>query len=116
MLASLVMGVVMAVSMDGGMMRRGNSAPQTPVTASGNVAVEIRDFDYSPRELTIPAGSSVTWTNHDGAPHTSTDEDESWDTGRLGEDESGTITFDTPGSYEYYCTYHPYMQASLTVR
>ena len=112
------MGVVMAGHMNGGMMhRRGNAGPQTPVIASStDVNVEIRDYDYLPRNLTIDAGSTVTWTNYDDAPHTATERGDEWDTDRLGKNESAFVRFDEPGKFGYYCTYHPYMQATLTVR
>lgn len=115
----LLMGIAMAGHMGGrGMMwgRSGNS-PQNPVTAIGpDVTVEIRDFDYIPRDLTIESGTKVTWTNYDSAPHTATDRDDAWDTGRLDKNESASVTFEEPGQYDYYCVYHPYMEAILTVR
>jgi plastocyanin len=116
--STLIMGVAMATFMDGGMMhRRGNNGPQAPVVATGSEAlVEIRDFDYFPRDLTITTGSTVKWTNYDSAPHTATDKDGAWDTDRLDKNESATLTFDDPGQYDYYCVYHPYMEATLTVR
>jgi hypothetical protein len=59
----LIMGVAMATLMNGG-MHHGNAGPQTPVFATaGEVFVEIRDFDYSPRDLTINVGGAVTWVN-----------------------------------------------------
>jgi plastocyanin len=113
------MVVVMSVAgqMDGRGMHRSGGGAQTPVADAGpDVAVDIRDFDYLPRDLTIDAGATVTWTNYDGAPHTSSDKDGAWDTGRLNKDQSGALTFDEPGAYSYFCTYHPYMKATLTVR
>ncbi|MBI2913443.1 MAG: cupredoxin family copper-binding protein [Chloroflexi bacterium] len=113
------MGVIMAGGMGGGMMgmmnRAGNS-PQTPAVATASeVAVEIRNFDYTPRDLTVPAGARVTWTNYDAAPHTATAKGQ-WDTGILDKGDSATLTFDQPGTYEYFCLVHPSMKASLTVR
>lgn len=118
LVGGLIMGIAMAGHMDGGMMwGRSGRADQTPAVVAGSaIAVEIRDFDYFPRELTIDAGASVTWTNYDRAPHTATDKDESWDTERLDKDDRATLTLDQPGIYDYYCIYHPYMEARLTVR
>ena len=91
-------------------------APQTPVVAqTAQVTVEIRDFDFFPRDLTIDAGAEVTWVNFDSAPHDATDEGAAWGTGTLGKDERATLTFDTPGTYRYLCTIHPNMRATLTV-
>jgi len=118
LIGGLVMGIAMADHMGGGMMwGRSSNARQTAVVASaGEVTVDIRDFDYTPRDLTIDDGTTVTWTNYDSAPHTATDKDDSWDTGRLDKNESASVTFDQPGQYDYYCTYHPYMEATLTVQ
>ena len=126
--ALLVVGLVMGVAMGSGfggwnmgdhmagMMDRAGNSPQTPVVESQpEVSVEIRDFEYFPRDLTVDAGTKVTWTNRDSAPHTATAKG-SWDTGILNEDESATLTFDTPAQYEYFCTIHPSMKATLTVR
>ncbi len=106
----IVMGVLMVGHMGG------SASPQAPVVAAeAEVTVDIRDFDYFPRNLTVNAGTQVTWVNRDTAPHTATVRG-GWDTGTLGQDEGGTISFDTPGTYEYICTIHPYMKATLTVR
>ncbi len=124
----LIVGVIMGVTMTGGlggwnmqdhmagMMGRAGNSPQTPVANSQpEVSVEIRDFEYFPRDLTVDAGAKVTWTNRDSAPHTATAKG-SWDTGVLKEGQSGTLTFDKPGVYDYICAIHPSMQAKLTVR
>ena len=117
--AALAAGmIVMASGMNGhmgGMMGRGGGAPQTPVAVrDSRVAVEIRDFDFFPRDLTVRAGTDVTWTNRDDAPHTATSGDD-WDTGTLAKDESATIRFDTPGAFDYICTIHPTMKGVLRV-
>lgn len=90
--------------------------PQTPVgIAASAVTVDIRNFDYAPRDLTVTAGTSITWVNYDGVPHDATDKSGAWGTTILGRGESAILVFDSPGVYEYYCTIHPYMVAMLTV-
>lgn len=97
------------------MHRQGDPAPQTPVLSdAADVTVEIRDYDFSPRDLTVSAGTTVTWTNRDAVPHDATSDD-SWGTGLLTESESASISFDKPGSYDYICTVHPYMTGTVTV-
>lgn len=82
----------------------------------GTYEVVIADFTYSPAELTIKAGESVTFTNQDSAPHTATAQDRDiLQTGRLGQGESATVTFDTPGTYEYFCEFHPDMEGVIVV-
>ncbi len=125
LVGGLVMGVAMAGGFGGwnmqdhmaGMMGRAGNSPQTPVANSqAEVSVEIRDFEYFPRDLTVDAGAKVTWINRDSAPHTATQRRGDWDTGVLNEGESKTLTFDKVGAYEYICAIHPSMQAKLTVR
>ncbi len=116
LVGGLTMGIGMAGHMGGGMMGRAGNAPQTPFVAQGDVTVDMRGFEYFPRDLTVDIGASVTWTNYDNVPHNATDVDKAWETETVREDESATLTFPEPGEYEYYCTIHPSMKAKLTVR
>ena len=116
LVGGLAMGIGMAGHMGGGMMGRAGNAPQTPFVAEGDVTVDMRGFEYFPRDLTVNAGSTVTWTNSDNVPHTATEKDKAWDTGVVGKNGESSLTFDTPGEYEYYCTIHPSMKADLKVR
>jgi plastocyanin len=88
---------------------------QSTASAQGTQAVTISGFAFNPASLTIEAGTTVTWTNQDSATHTATADDGSWDTGNLAQGASGSITFDTPGTYTYHCAIHPNMTASITV-
>jgi plastocyanin len=88
----------------------------TPSVGTKVATVDMQNFAFSPGNLHVPVGATVTFTNHDAAPHSATARDGSWDTGLLNNGESKTITFDKPGDYEYYCTVHPNMVARLTVQ
>jgi plastocyanin len=101
--------------MDGGMMGGRGRGNETRGTASGRGEVRIADFDYEPSVLEVTPGTAVKWTNEDSAPHTATDQDDTFDTDRLDRGESGEITFETTGTYEYICTYHPYMEGRIVV-
>lgn len=93
----------------------GDLAPQTPVLSeTEEVVVEIREYDFWPRDLTVRPGTQVTWINRDSVPHDATSAD-TWGTGLLNNDDSSSISFDEPGSYEYICTVHPDMTGKLTV-
>ena len=113
-------GVVMAIAMSdhiGFMHGRSDTADQTPVVSDEDaVDIAIRDFAYVPDDLTIDAGTSVTFTNEDSATHDAADRGEVWRTELLGQGDSDTIVFDAPGAFEYYCTIHPWMEATVTVR
>ena len=98
-----------------GMMGGGNG-PQTTGSASGSGEVRIIDFRFEPTVLNVTLGTTVSWTNEDSAAHTATGEDDAFETGRLGKGESAEITFDTPGTYEYICAFHPNMVGKIVVR
>lgn len=94
----------------------GGGAPQTPVlSVASQVSVEITDYDFSPRDLTIKTGTTITWTNRDSVPHDATDQASDWGTGFLSQGESASVTFESPGVYEYECTIHPNMTGTLNV-
>ncbi len=95
--------------MDSGMMA-------TPAAASGEVMVEIADFAFGPDTVTIPVGGSITWTNNDSALHTATAMDrEGLQSGTLNQGDSFTQVFDTAGTYEYFCEFHPNMSGTIIV-
>jgi plastocyanin len=95
----------------------GRDASTDPATRGGPAeTVAIEDFEYRPGNLQIAAGSRVTWTNRDSAPHSATDSGRAWDTGVLARGKSATLTFSVPGTFDYYCTVHPSMRARITVQ
>ncbi len=104
------------------LMTTGNAAG-TPVAgdtghgdAAAGVEVDIKDFAYNPDPVTFKAGQSVTWTNQDSAPHTATGQDRDvLQSGTLNQGESYSQIFDTPGTYEYFCEFHPNMKGVMIV-
>ncbi len=77
--------------------------------------VELKDFAFNPSTLTVPAGTTVTFTNNDLAGHTVTADDGSFESEILGQGESTTVTFDAPGTFTYHCTPHPNMKLTVVV-
>ncbi len=109
-------GMMGSGGMQGQMHGGGSQAPQTPViSGASQVTVEIINFDFFPRDLTVRQGSTVTWVNSDSAPHDATDAGGSWGTGTLSPGDDAALTFDSPGNYQYLCTIHPNMKATLNV-
>src|SRR5581483_3230766 len=99
------------------MMGDGSHTSGTALVLGGrDETVTIRGFTFTPGNLQVPVGASVTWANSDGAPHNATARDGSWKTGNLSKGERDTLTFDGAGKYDYYCTIHPSMTAHLSVR
>lgn len=89
---------------------------------SGETAMaEIANFAFEPATLTVAAGTEVTFTNLDSAPHTvtaGTDDEpmtDVFDSGLLQQGESFTFVFDEAGEYMYFCDRHPPMQGMVTV-
>jgi len=93
----------------------GGAAQPTSVD-SMEAQISIFDFSYRPGDLSVPRGAEVTWFNDDKVQHTATELGSEWDTGSLSEGDGAAVTFTRPGTYEYYCTIHPYMAGKLTVR
>jgi plastocyanin len=79
-------------------------------------AVSIAGFAFSPSTVTVSVGDTVTWTNSDGATHTATANDGSWDTGNIaGGGGTGAVTFATAGTFPYHCRLHTQMPGTVVV-
>jgi plastocyanin len=76
--------------------------------------IEIRSFVFSPLSLEVKTGDTITWTNFDIVPHTTTAMDSSWDSGSLKFGESFTFKVTDNMQLDYFCIFHPMMKASLT--
>ena len=93
--------------------------PQTAQPAQAQSApsmVVMKNFDFSPMTLTVPAGTTVTWKNTDGEPHTVTSVDGKFRSGALDENDTFKFKFDKPGTYKYVCSIHPKMMAAIIVK
>jgi len=96
------------------------TASHAPATApvSKTITIEIDNFNFKPKELTINAGTAVTWVNHDDVPHTATAKGKPpvFDSNMLDTDDQFSFTFKNPGTYSYYCKVHPHMTATIVVK
>lgn len=100
----------------GGMMGGYQQTPTnqgTPVT--GITHLTMQNYAFQPANLQVKVGTTITWTNQDNAPHSVTFKNGMKDSGLLSQGQSFSYTFNTPGTYQYYCTVHPYMVATVTV-
>jgi len=89
--------------------------PATTEGAVESLQIDISGFAFGPADVTVPAGTTVTWMNLDGAPHKVVSDDGAWQSPTLEDGESFSFTLDTPGTYAYHCSIHPSMQATITV-
>jgi len=82
----------------------------------GQNQVAIKNFSFTPATLTVAAGTTMTWTNHDDVPHTVTAADKSYTSGAIDTDGTFSPQFTTPGTYKYFCSIHPTMTAQIIVK
>ncbi len=89
-----------------------------PIAARAEEAVvNIDNFVFSPAEITIKAGSKLTWTNRDDIPHAvaSAASPPVFRSKALDTDDSYAFVFDRPGRFPYFCSLHPHMQGVVVV-
>ena len=90
------------------------AAPQNAKSAP--VEVKIDNFSFGPTELTVPVGTTVTWTNRDDIPHTVVSTDKVFKSKVLDTDEKFSFTFSKAGTYPYFCSIHPKMTGKVVVQ
>jgi plastocyanin len=86
----------------------------SPVHAQG-MTVSIQNFAFQPATLSVPVGTTVTWTNNDMVAHTSTSDSGVWNSGTLAPGQSYSYTFTQAGSFPYHCMIHPFMHGAIVV-
>jgi len=84
--------------------------------SGANAAVKIDNFVFGPQTLTVPVGTTVTWTNSDDIPHTAVSTDGVFKSKVMDTDEKFSYTFTKAGTYPYYCTIHPKMTGKVVVQ
>lgn len=81
----------------------GAAASQRPTVTT---TVDLpKSYRFAPAAITVPAGATVTWTNHDNFTHNVSLEGA--DLVAMAPGESVTHMFATPGLYSYVCSLHP---------
>ncbi len=112
LLASIIAGVTSPAATP-------TTTPTTQAAAQTQPATIIIDnFTFNPPALTIPVGTTITWINRDDVPHTvtSTTKPHMLNSPVLDTDGKYQFIFTTPGTFSYYCTVHPHMTATITVK
>jgi plastocyanin len=94
------------------------SASATDPSAAAPVAtdsVAVKNFAFSPVTATVRVGTTVTWTNSDQDAHTVAAVGGDFKSTALGPGDTFRYTFTKPGRYDYLCTIHPFMTATVVV-
>jgi plastocyanin len=93
------------------------SAFVLPAGAEGTPAatVGIDNFTFNPQQLTVKAGTTITWTNKDDIPHAVAAVGRQFRSKALDTGDAYSFTFTTPGSYAYFCSLHPHMTGTIVV-
>lgn len=86
--------------------------------------MSLGEFFFTPASLTIKTGDKVRWVNDGTVAHTTTSgvggdfpgtPNGTWDSGNLGLGAGFSRTFDTPGTFNYFCSVHPILMGTATV-
>jgi plastocyanin len=124
----LIIVVGGAVALNHNSKTNNNPAPATNNSTTSNSSstqasstgqVEIKNMMFTPSQITIQKGGTVTWTNNDTMTHTVTD-----DLNNVGGPASGEIqpgstysfTFNKTGSFQYHCTIHSSMRGTIVIK
>jgi len=112
--ASLAMPVMIAMLL----LLAGSSrvAANTGQPTAANAEVKIDNFSFGPQTVTVPIGTTVTWTNRDDIPHTVVSTDGVFKSKVQDTDEKFSYTFTKAGTYPYFCSVHPKMTGKIVVQ
>jgi plastocyanin len=120
----LLAGTLALVTACGSSNNSATPASPTPAPAtSGGSGVSIPQgaqtlgsAAYVPNPITIATGSAVTWTNNDSIAHTAVSNTGVFNSGTIGPGQSFSFMFQTAGTYQYHCSFHPGMVGSVVVQ
>ena len=108
--------VLIAVTFGAGLAARVTpAAARTGSQQGAQVMITIANFLYMPATVTVRVGDTVTWINTDRAPHTVDSDNSGFNSGNMSQGATFSYVATTPGTYTYYCVYHPFMRATLVV-
>lgn len=89
---------------------------QSPQNIPPNTVI-IQNFAFSPNNLTVKAGTTVTWINNDSTTHTVTSDNGAFQSSsNINQGTNYTFTFTKAGTYPYHCSIHPEMKGTIVVQ
>lgn len=119
--SAVLLALLLLAAVSGGCKKDSGSSNPTSSTPAANQVV-MQNTAFSPSSLTVTAGTTVKWTNNDAMTHTVSAGTPSapstmFDSGNMGMGATYQFTFNTKGTFQYYCKIHPtIMQATITVQ
>lgn len=102
----------------------GASSTQAPASSSSSTgeasqqaanAVTIQNMAFTPQNLRVKVGQTVTWTNQDQILHTVTSDTGAFESGNMNPGGTFSFTFTKAGTFSYHCAIHSGMKAQVTV-
>jgi plastocyanin len=87
----------------------------TATAVPAETHASINNFKFMPNNITVPVGTTVVWENNDDIPHTVVSLDGSFRSAALDTEDKFSFTFNKAGTFEYFCSLHPYMKAEVVV-
>ena len=82
---------------------------------AADAGVQIDQYAFLPQRITVKPGTTVTWTNDDDDSHTVASSSKLFKSKALDTGDKFSFTFTTPGTYQYFCSLHPHMTATIVV-
>lgn len=125
MCSVVVLALIIAVFLDIPQIASTGIAPEKsdiviPMSAS-RPGCEKTNLCYTPSEITVNSGKTITWINDDSGFHTVTSgyydkSDGIFDSGHIDPGKKFSYTFDKLGDFHYYCNLHPWMEGIVIVK
>ncbi len=90
--------------------------PPRQLAKAEGPTVAIEHISFTPASLSASVGTAVTWTNQDDMVHALTSSTRAFSSMGLGTGQAFSYTFTTPGTYTYFCSFHPKITATVIVK
>ncbi len=119
---SLLIGLVLIAATACSSSSESSTTTSTEATATSTTEAASRadiiidGFTFDPSTFTVSVGDTVTWENVQGVGHTTTADGGEWNSGSLSTGGTFSHTFETAGSFTYFCQIHPAMEGTIEVQ
>jgi plastocyanin len=105
--------LILAMSLVSSVRAEEKAVADAPAASS---SVHIDNFAFTPAEITITPGTTLTWVNGDDIPHTVVASNKAFSSKVLDTDQQFSFTFTDAGTFEYFCSLHPHMKGKVIVK